>query len=523
MSGSQQHPLKTVVILGDFDHEGISAVVESLGLRLDKKHLYRVSSNTWIKRAKHIEEMRLNGNLAGIILYMPTPLFIKAADNKYRDAWLAILNELKASPSIIFMFEQNLELDFSVIDFENDRKLTYEDLEKLLKQEVSKKDNQNFISNMRDQFRERFKDYEDQDFVESYDTYERFEGKLISDSYFLNRLQTDINRLKLAKERHQELEQILSEIHESNIEVAPFIKRNEVTIRIQQFLEELEDGAFLRLYVPHARYQSEQFQKFLSTFERYLREVEGRSFSIDSRKTANGTVYIFKGNNPVNDKSDLNTAIYRFDDFMKLCRDNPIEAQQLFESNGIVPAKAGHLVNKYHRDFQRLILDTKHEFENKVLILRQRLETDLFEEINVGLSSELEANRVSSVMVISGYTAPSTLKNFLNQQSTSIQSEIGQILNDGIVYSQNDNILISLFNQFANRLNAIQLQSNLEQLRDIETLESERRTAKQKISSFLYKAKFQNPSVFSDVSFDELIEYIESLLLHKNKAKGKQN
>lgn len=88
---------------------------------------------------------------------------------------------------------------------------------------------------------------------------------------------------------------MLEQLAEQRIELAPFRKRSDVTLRMFEALEETQAGIFLRLYVPHGRYQSEQFEDFLTLFSRYLRDVEGKEFSVDVHRTARGTTYIFKG------------------------------------------------------------------------------------------------------------------------------------------------------------------------------------------------------------------------------------
>ena len=107
--------------------------------------------------------------------------------------------------------------------------------------------------------------------------------------------------------------------------------------------------------------------------------MENQNFSIDARKSEKGVTYIFKSDGSFGSLQALNDAFGRFDSFMKLCGDHPSQAESILKDKGLKEQNAVFLVERYSKDYRRLILDTKHEFERKSLMLRQRLEIDIIE------------------------------------------------------------------------------------------------------------------------------------------------
>ena len=144
-----------------------------------------------------------------------------------------------------------------------------------------------------------------------------------------------IRQLGDAEKYGVELDKFLNSIFSSSIQVAPFSARTDVTARLEEFLEELEERIFLRLYVADDRFQSEQIGSFLRVFEPYLRQVESQDFRIETRKTGKGTVYAFCAFEGADDLKSMDGALVRFDAFMKMCKDNPGDAIKLLEASGV--------------------------------------------------------------------------------------------------------------------------------------------------------------------------------------------
>lgn len=334
---------KTVVTMGGFGHEGLSANTRALGYDLRHLALDRVKPKTWLRRAKVIDDLYTSGHLAATIVYLHTTLLLEASKDDYRQAFEAILAAACNSKTIVFVFQDNLDGIFSMRNWETGEPMTVQQLE------------QQSIEDTPEVYTDEF--------------FSRRERTLLA-----------IRRLRDYENRRAEVNALISKIYESGAEVAPFFVRSDVTIRLQEFLTDLEQGVFLRLFVLNDRLQADQLKSLLSVLERYLRQVEGQKFSIDSRKSEKGTVYVFRSDVVMNNLQNLNEAFFRFDTFMTMCGDDPAQAQVILASKGLNERDAAFLVEKYSIDYKRLMLDTRHEFERKSLLLRQRREADVVDQ-----------------------------------------------------------------------------------------------------------------------------------------------
>jgi hypothetical protein len=473
---------KTIVILGDFIHEGIETSIKGLGFQHIKRKLFRVMPQTWLKRIAEIKKLRSSDELAAVIVYLPTPVFLYGCKSGFAEAWKALLSELGDCPAILFAYEDNLQGEFRYFDTNSGQFLTADALEEKIE--------------------ELCKD-------EDYDEYE--------DEYGYGR----VKRLRLTAEQIRDSEQSPKEIRNflrvlygTEIQVCPFKTRADVTLRIDEFLEELEGGIFLRLYVPTNRWQAEQLASFLRTFERYLRQIERKSFVVDTRQTDNGIIYLFRAEKAIADMQELEEAVNRFDQFMRLCRDNPDEATSLFKSVGIDDMDAGYLISRYTKDYQRLLLDTRHEFEYKSLLLRQRFETGLIENDNTTSLQNIESGSASVALCLTGNTGPISINvsNIVSKGDVSTQNEVSRIINGDITYNEQDQRLLQLFGSYASRLESVQLRSDLDQLKDTSSPDKSKKTSRQRIVSFLYRVGTKLGEHATDLGIKALAAYLESLM-----------
>lgn len=283
-------------------------------------------------------------------------------------------------------------------------------------------------------------------------------------------------------------------------------------MRLEEFLEDIEQGVFLRLYVPNDRLQADQLKGLLSVLERYLRQVEGQNFSIDSHKSEHGVTYVFRSRTTQMTFQNLADAFERFDSFMKLCGDDPSEAVHVLQEKGVSNKDASHFVEKYARDYRRLVLDTRHEFERKTLMLKQRLEADVLEVGETSPTITQSSEGLSSVIQIAagGNVAINFDKISLESQQ-NIRAEVAQIIN-GISYNENDKQLLALFQNHSQELEALQYRSDLDQLKDPSAPELTRQNARQRLSAFLRKAAHKAGDVAQTVAVEALSKYLESLL-----------
>jgi len=462
---------KVLMILGGFSHEGIETSIEALGYKLAKPSLDKVTPRTWAKRASTIKELQESGRLAGTVIYLHTTLLKKASTNPYFDTFLAILNEARTSKMIIFVFQDNLDGIFVMRHWDTREPMTLNELRENVE-----------------------------------DTGELYNFRQI-------RIKSAIEFLENYDRRAEETQRLINALYNSGAEIAPFFRRSDVTIRLQEFLDDLEGRVFLRLFIPNDRLQADQLKSLLAVLERYMRQIEHQDFSIDSHKSDKGIVYVFKAEANLSNIQSFNDAFLRFDSFMKLCGDDPSQVETILKSKGFAENDVAFIVAKYTRDYKRLILDTKHEFERKTLMLRQHLERDVFEDgampiiswANEGIPGLLSA-------AATGGNVQVNIGTISVQQAERIQTEVHQIVNGSIYYNDNDKLLIELFSRYAEGIQALQCRSDLDQLKDISTPEASRRNAKQRLSGFLRKAAQKAGQTAERVAVETLSKYLESLI-----------
>jgi len=463
---------KSFVILGGFDHEGITTTLESHGLTPIHSNLSRVKPATWFKRCEMLKSLRQDGCLSGALLYIHTTLFLKAADTEYITAFFSILDELKVTKSIIFVFQDNLDGIFGMRHWETRKPMSLRELNRSLQETES-------------------------------------------EGYRRERIALAIKRLEEANRLKKELSVFTDRLLASGVQIAPFYKRSDVTIGFQEFIEDLDQNVFLRLFVPADRYQSEQLGSLILVIERYMKQVEGTQFAVDSRKSDKGVVYIFKAKDNHNQAFDLQNAFTRFDSFMQACGDDPVEAESILHSMGHSSKEAGRLVSNFSKAYRRLVLDIRHEYESKLLSLKQRFESEMIETdiqffptkvSQEGLTSLIPAfSNVGNVSINIGDVS------FVNKKN--LQTEIHKMINGSIIYNEKDKVLLDLFEKFTDRIETVQLKSDLDQLKDLSVAETSRTTAKQRILTFLRRASSEAGKVAEKVAVSSLSKYIESLMM----------
>lgn len=337
---------KTVLILGDFLHEGISTTATSLGYVLENVTLYNRRPKTWRKHISRLVQLRELGNLAAVIVYFPTPLLLYTCTEEFLEVWDELVAELERNKSILFMFEDNLAGIFGIYDYSLGRTLTYQEAEEKLRESVL---NLNRPSYLKDAKYEDLLDY----------------GVRLNRE--IEKLVISLDLIREAESKNKEIEKFLHKLFASKLEIAPFHRRSDVTIRVQEFLrDDVDKGVFLKLYISNNRYQAEQLADFLRMFEDYLRKVEHKTFTIDEQKTRHGVIYLFRTGQALDlSLKNLENSFESADLFFQLCVNNPTEAIKIVSTSGVGENEAKIIVAKYAKDYQRMKLDIKHEWEGK--------------------------------------------------------------------------------------------------------------------------------------------------------------
>src|SRR5664280_3289545 len=100
--------LPVVLVLGNFAHEGLTAKVESLGLRVVNKQL-RSSPRNWQKIADFVEELVNGTRLPLTFAYISTPLLLDMAEPAYDEVRPQLIAQLQRTRTLLFVYEANLQ------------------------------------------------------------------------------------------------------------------------------------------------------------------------------------------------------------------------------------------------------------------------------------------------------------------------------------------------------------------------------------------------------------------------------
>ena len=472
-------PQKTAVVLGTFSHEGLDAKLRGLNMNLVRKGL-RSSERNWARIIEIISNLREARQLAAVLVYAPTPTLLHIASSQYDSVRGSLFDELKRAGSHVFLHEDNFSAKIEPAPWD----ITDLSEEELLQRDIP---------------------WSDIVEIDSDSPQYLLQSAIVANTRRASRLPTREEWLAENADAIRRAEECLAELRGREISMVPFRTRSDVTIRAFELLEDAEAGIFLRLYVPHGRYQSEQFEDFLTMFSRYLREVEALEFSIASDRTLRGTNYVFKGRGDVADFSGLNGAISRFDEFLSLAQTNPKSAEIVLLGRGCGGPQAMHIVAKYARQNRRLTMEIKHEHDRKKLQLQQEMEAELLDDQDTALLPMPSASAPSGILSVVGNLAPVTI----NFTGSILGNSVERTVFGDVTYTAEDKALMTLMTNLSDRMEVLRLQSDVSRLKDRATSPEERQTAVQRLKGFLYKIGKTAVEKSTEFGMDVLLKYLE--------------
>jgi hypothetical protein len=157
----------------------------------------------------------------------------------------------------------------------------------------------------------------------------------------------------------------------------------------------------------------------------------------------------------------------------------------------------------------------RHEFERRRLLLSQSLEADLLDASEAHLLPVPSADRLSSVFAVVGNTAPVTITLSPTQIAAGGDALIERFVSGGVHYTEEDKKILVLIESLDDKVEALKLRSELDRLKDVATQPDERRTAVQKLKTFLYTgAKYAGGKV-DEIGTKLLVQYLEKMLTGK--------
>lgn len=331
--------------------------------------------------------------------------------------------------------------------------------------------------------------------------------------YSDDKLERWLNSNGVSEEEEQYTKKVNLLVKELNnsLNILSYEKLIDVEISGQNFIENIAEGLLFRIYIPSERIWSNEFDKFINLFRDYASNVANKELKITQNKTDSGIVCSLYSVNKDLAENEINDLYREFTAFMDICATNPDEAESIVSKLDISIPQKQHILKKYIRESQRILLDIKHERELKILSIKHRLQNELQE---FDLSSDLN-NYIEKSISSSDFSS-----NFIygiqkvENQTIIIQPNIIDKVENVIISELNGNVNLNaeeleiskLIEKFSsNIMEASELQTSLHELNDNGTTNDQKRSASQRIYSFLSKVADK----VGDVGVALLSKYLE--------------
>ena len=309
-----------------------------------------------------------------------------------------------------------------------------------------------------------------------------------------------------------------------DIHVLPYKRNAEVTVMAETFVAETEQNLIFRMYVPSGRLWSNESDKLLQLFRDYLGKIAGIKVRLDQYRTDKGVIYEIHSEE-VASASGIDVEFSEFTQFMDFCVSDPNAAEEMLRGKDVDKKDLIAILSRYSKEAKRLSVDLKHEREQKVLGIRQRLESELVDSIPgatdweaIGLLVDSAVPSLSGAMgAISVDQDPISLPtngssrnltiNVNPQIVETVNGVVAQEIRGDQHITQEAQQLLQVIQNHAGK-NARELASAVHELEDESAPKSGRLNAKQKLKKFLIDASGK----VGNVALGVLQTYIEKKL-----------
>jgi hypothetical protein len=322
----------------------------------------------------------------------------------------------------------------------------------------------------------------------------------------------------------ESIKAVLVMLSKHNIHIMPYRRNAEVTIMAESFLSETEQHLIFRLYVPSGRIWSNESDKLLQLFREYLSRVANIKVRLDQYRTDKGIIYEIHSEE-IENSTKIGNEFSEFTQFMNLCASDTEAAEQMLKNKDVDKREIVNILSRYSKEAKRLSVDLKHEREQKVLSIRQRLESELVDSISGGTDWRAIESLVNlAVPQLSGVQgAISVDQESMRLPSPSGMTSVTINLNPQIVETVNGIVaqeisgdhhinpetqhLLEFIKLYAGK-DAQELASSVHELEDTSAPKPGRLNAKQKLKKFLIDVGSKAGNVAAGV----LQSYIEKQL-----------
>ncbi len=327
------------------------------------------------------------------------------------------------------------------------------------------------------------------------------------------------------KPTHVARERFFELIADYDIELMPYKRSAEVTVMAQTFLAETEHNLLFRTYVPNSRLWSNETDKLLQLFRDYLEKISGLSVRFDQTRTNKGVIYeIYSSESE--QSSNIDFEFSEFTKFMDLCVTDSAVAENVLRNKAMPKKDIMGILSRYSKEAKRLSVDLKHELEQKVLSIRQRLESELVDKSHgvtdwdaIGQLVDMAVPQLSSTQsitsidlgapMITGFSPAHNLTINMNPQFVeTVHGVIAQEITGNQHIAPETQQLLEIIQTYGGK-NADKLASSVYELEDTGVPKEQRLKMKQRLKSFLISVS----SKVGDGATGVLQSYIEKQLL----------
>jgi hypothetical protein len=320
------------------------------------------------------------------------------------------------------------------------------------------------------------------------------------------------------------LDKVLEAIESLELEIMPYKRNAQVTVIAESFLQETEANLLFRIYVPSGRLWSNETDRLLQLFREYLSNVGDIAVRLDQQRTDKGIIYEFHGSEPKEDIG-LNREFAEFTHFLELCVRDQCAAEAVLANKLADAKRVSEILVRYGKEARRLHVDLKHERERKVLGIKQRLESELIEEVPgdfdwnaIGQlieSTVPSANSGASASLMLGDTSRAfgslgrgNITINLNPQIVgTVNGVIAQEVNGDQTLGVHGQELLELVQKYGDA-RGNELITSIYEVEDLSVPKPDRLKAGQKLKKFLIEVARKG----GDVAANVLQKYIENQL-----------
>jgi hypothetical protein len=360
-----------------------------------------------------------------------------------------------------------------------------------------------------------------EDFVGEQRDYEEFLGEMISREEF------ERHYFNPPDDHVREFVNAL--LTDRGIEIVPYRNNAELSVLASKFIADADGGLLFRVYLPSDRIWANETDRLLTLFRDYLCNVGHQRITLNQTRTTHGVIYEFfaarDGDGSTTSQTvDLSSRFDQFSRLLDLCLSDSEQAGKLLQNHGVSAREITTILTRYAKEAKRLQIDLRHEREQKVLSIRQRLEAELVDELpaQVPCSAIIQLvdaaippiTSLSAALTVS--SAPlqlttgegsSLVVNLRPQIVNSVNAIVAQEVNGGVHLTKEDNQILQLVREHASE-HVLELESAVRQVADESVAKPERILSARRLKGFLIQLAAKVP----DIGAGLLQAYLEKRL-----------